>query len=265
MSCRLGLEVIPYCSASVTRPSWKRAIQIFFAELASSFARAAPSPLARAASETTWAAWAAWASSALGLTGELLVDDFGGLVDERAGTEDDLDRVRRRELAARPRGAALGSQRSRGDVAGQASLEPQQAVEVRAQHQLLQVAVDEHLDRLFAEAALVALCLAVFAPRARHERAGRSARAQGHRERQPAPAASTIAASSTARGRLAAPPASADNSRALTPFRGGPPTRRRGTGARTDFPMRTAPGRAQIRRFSPSTTPRCAPPPGARS
>ncbi len=40
-----------------------------------------------------------------------------------------------------------------GHVARQASLEPEQPHDVRAQHELLQVALHEHLDRLFAEAA----------------------------------------------------------------------------------------------------------------
>ena len=59
----------------------------FAGRAASSLARAAPSPLARAAWETTWAAWAAWASALLVWLDQLLVDHFGGLVDERAGTE----------------------------------------------------------------------------------------------------------------------------------------------------------------------------------
>ena len=103
MSCRLGFDVSPYWSASVTSPSWKRAIQTLRAAAASCAARAAPRPRARAACETTSAACEAWASADLVCLTQLFVDHFGGLVDERAGTEHDLDRVGRGELAAGPR------------------------------------------------------------------------------------------------------------------------------------------------------------------
>ena len=121
-----------------------------------------------------------------GLLDQLFVDHFGGLVDERAGTEHDLDRVGGGELAAGSRDPALARQGGYGDVPRQAPLQPQQPLEVRAQDQLLQVPVDEHLDRFFAEAVVVALRLTVFGAGAGDQRAGRRARTQGQRERHPA-------------------------------------------------------------------------------
>ena len=120
-----------------------------------------------------------------GPRGELLVDLFGRLVDERAGPEHDLDGVRLRQLAAGPGEPPLGREPARRNIAGEAPLEAEETVDVRAQDELLQVALDEHGDRLFAEAAVVALRRLVFGARARDEGARGSRRVQPHGEEHP--------------------------------------------------------------------------------
>jgi hypothetical protein len=118
----------------------------------------------------------------LGLVGELFVDLIDGLVDERPGAEDDLDGVLFRELPARSASPALGRERGRRNVAGEAPLEPDQPIDVFAQHELLQASLDEHLDRLFAEVLIEALRVLVLRARARDERARRRGRLQPQRE-----------------------------------------------------------------------------------
>ncbi len=61
---------------------------------------------------------------------------------------------------------------------------PSQPLDVRAQHQLLQVALHQHRDRLFAEAAVEALRVLVFAARARYERVRRRRRMQPQGQRR---------------------------------------------------------------------------------
>jgi hypothetical protein len=120
----------------------------------------------------------------LALAGQLFVDLVGRLVDERARPEHDLHGVTVRELAARPVHAALPRERRDGHVARQAALQADQPLQVFAQHELLQVAFDEHLDRLFAEVLIEALGVAVLRARARDERARRRRRLQPQRERR---------------------------------------------------------------------------------
>ena len=125
------------------------------------------------------------------------------------GSEDDLHRVRAGELPARTVRAALGGQRGGWDVARQASLQPDQPLDVGAQHELLQVALDQHRDRLFAEAAVEASgwpCTASWSSRRSVLVAAvgcsRSASAAGAEREHDRHAI-------TSRGRRAAPPASA--------------------------------------------------------
>src|SRR5258708_5429703 len=69
------------------------------------------------------------------LDGELFVDLVRRLVDERSGTKHHLDRLRARELAARTPGPALARESAGRDVARQTSLEADQPLDVRAQHE----------------------------------------------------------------------------------------------------------------------------------
>ena len=113
---------------------------------------------------------------------ELFVEQRRGLVDEGAGPEHDLHGVRARELPAGTRGAALVRDRGRRQVAREAALESDEACEVCAQHELLEVALDEHLHGLFAEALIEALRRRILGARGRDERARGGRRMQAKRE-----------------------------------------------------------------------------------
>ena len=170
-SARTGARASP-------RPSWKRADR----DLARLLARASRASRARAARARAprWRrpvrpAWPAL-PRCLVCVASCSSIWLGRLVDERAGPEHDLHGLRARELPARPvRRRPRPASAARGDVARQAALEPGEPLDVRAQHQLLQVALDEHRDRLFAEAPVEALGGPVLGARARHERARRRA------------------------------------------------------------------------------------------
>ena len=79
-----------------------------------------------------------------GLRGELSSIWLAASLMNVPGPNTTLTVCARAELPARPVRAALRGQRRGGHVARQAALEADQALDVRAQHELLQVALDEH-------------------------------------------------------------------------------------------------------------------------
>ncbi len=205
--------------------------------------------------------------------GQLLLDLFGGLVEEGAGAEHDLDRAEFRQPPARSVHAALVRERRARHAPGEASLEAEQPLEVRTEHQLLQVAVDEHRDGLFAELAVEGLCAPVGGARSRDEAAGRSARLQPQREhgaddpQHRGEGQHEWRPPRGATGERGEQPRASHPTSAVgaTPCRAARPRRRPGTAARTGFRTRTAPRPVPIRRSGPSRARRCAPPRAARS
>ena len=204
--------------------------------------------------------------------GELLLDLFGGLVQERAGAEDDLDRAELRELRARPvrarpRSRAPSAARARtGSPPGRASARGPSPAPAAADCR--GPAPPPALRRTAGRRSACRVGRA----RGRDEAAGRRAGLQLQREHRAADP-EHAASASTSGARLAAPPASAASSLELlidgavgaTPCRAARPRRRPGTAARTGFRMRTAPRPVPIRRSGPSRARRCAPRRAARS
>ena len=191
-------------------------------------------------------------------------------VDERARAEHDLRGPRAAELRA---GAARPARlrRARGDAAREAALEREQPLEVLAEQELLQVAADEHDDRVVAEALAQGLRRGVARAVGADERvdAGVGLKAQGRREPgerehrgehedQPGPAGRE-------RRRGVQRPEGLHGPGRVIPCRAGPPTRPRGTDGRTGCRSRRAGPPGRTRRCVPSTAPRCAGRHGARS
>ena len=138
------------------------------------------------------------------LRGEHPVDLFDGLVDEGARADHDLDGAESIQLGAGAVDPSLAGQPGGGDLAREASLEAQQAVDVGAQQHVLEVALHQHIHRLFPERAVVALRRSVASAGAPDEGVGRGARTQAQRQRGAAQPEHPITAT-TSSGRRAAP------------------------------------------------------------
>ncbi len=119
---------------------------------------------------------------AAALGGELFVDLLDGLVDERAGADHDLHGAQPPELPAGALVPTLVGQRGARDFAREAPLQPEQAFEVGAEQQLLQVALHHHVHGLFPEGAVVALRGAVGGAGAPDKRVGGGGGVQPQRE-----------------------------------------------------------------------------------
>jgi len=117
---------------------------------------------------------------------QLGVELAGGLVDEGPGPDHGLDGARLAERAAGTAGAAHLRQALGGDVARQAALEPGEALEVGAEDELLQIALDEYRDGLFAEVLIETLRGPVVGARTAHEGVGGGAGMQAERHHRPA-------------------------------------------------------------------------------
>ena len=143
-----------------------------------------------------------------------------GLVEERAGAVDELDRSRAARACARTARAAVRAG-ARRDVAAEAALEADRAAEVGGQHEVGDALVDQHDDGVVAEAAVQL----VGRSNASEERlASVSAPVLGSSRSasSPPPSASSATASSTGSGRAAAARATRSSpSRTLMSRRGG--------------------------------------------
>ena len=113
---------------------------------------------------------------------ELVLDLADGRVDERGRPVHDLRGLQLGDLPADRRQAAEPLLVVR-DVAAQAALEPQHAVEVRGEHGARELAVHQHEDRLAAEVLLEALRVLEALRAAVHERLRGRARLEPQRER----------------------------------------------------------------------------------
>ncbi len=112
---------------------------------------------------------------------ELVLDLTDSRVDERGRPVHDLRGLQVRDLPADRRQAAEPLLVV-GNVAAEAALEPQHAIEVRCQHGAREVAVHEHEDGLAAEVALEALRVLEALRATVHERLRGRARLEAQRE-----------------------------------------------------------------------------------